>query len=411
MGPCTLLHAARWTTREAERERLPQRHPDARPLADRRRPDRQRRRAARAAARRVPSTPGHRRRPDPGGVRAVGPGLPRPPRRRLRFALWDGARQTLFAARDARRGPAALLQRRRPDGVVVASSVAAVLAGLPRRPAAGRGVPRRLPRRHAAADRSLWSGCATGSPRVTPWCWAKSGATMRRWWRPVARRPWTRRVERDVLSRCARPSTKRFAAACGPADGVSCDVSGGFDSSTVTATAVSSGRRRPCGRPGVPTATPRPTRSATSKPSRITSGSPSTLLEADDLDVVDPWTSPGGTASRCTPPTPPTRTPSTPGPRPRVLGVAHRRGRGRGLVRRGRRCRRPRGLRPAATGPDHGREQRPGAAGRPARWIATSLAREAAVTAAERAGARQRPRPHRSGSAPVSGVWTVPTPG
>ena len=194
-------------------------------------------------------------------------------------------------------------------------------------------------------------------------------------------------------------------------DGVSCDVSGGYDSSTVIATAVALGgdvravglafRQDPeadevshqqavADHLGLPLDAPR------GRPPRRRR--PVGLRPAARRAVVRHRRGRHGRHLRL-------------GRGPRVLGVAHRRGRGRGactartsvsvdLAARGR-------LRQALT-----TAGRTGLAPLEAgRWIATSLAREAAVTAAESGRCTQRPRPHRSGSDLVSGVWTVPTPG
>ena len=151
------------------------------------------------------------------------------------FALWDGERDELLIARD-HLGIRPLFLAHTPDGVVAASTLPAVLAGVGRDRSVDEtflaGFLHGMPPR----DRTLWSGVERLEPghrrRVT-----RDGVVSDRYWAPnleplVLPLQETVELTRSVFDEAVRCRLRTR-------DGVASDVSGGFDSSTVTAVAAS----------------------------------------------------------------------------------------------------------------------------------------------------------------------------
>lgn len=237
IGSCTLLHSALWTTREAEREDYPVHHASADVwlVADARIDNRE------DLVEQLTGTVEHPLDTDADLILAAyehwGAECPSHLVGDFAFAVWDGPRRELFVARD----PFAV----RPafysvvDGaLVVASTLPAVLSAA--------GGPGRIDHAYLDAyvlDRPPMDGTPwTGVHRLTPGHtlrWDGRRAVTERYWDPVTaplEQPLQTSVDQvrsafDEAVRC-RLRTR---------DGVTVEVSGGLDSSTIAATAVGLG--------------------------------------------------------------------------------------------------------------------------------------------------------------------------
>lgn len=281
-GPCTLMHAALWTTPEAPREDQPVRHAtlDVCLTADARIDNR----AELAAG--LKGIVQHPLDTDADFLLASyerwGADLVDHVVGDYAFALWDGEREELLVARDPF-GVRPLFLSRTAAGAVVASTISAVLAAVAHAPAIDEtylaGFLHGLP----PADRTIWAGIS----RLAPGHRCRIGrdrAVTERYWRPNL----------EPLDQSVQASAELVRTAFDEAvqcrlrahGGVACDLSGGFDSSTITATAA----RHLAAMPTVsvvyrdPEAFELPHIRAVAEHVGVTSE----LIEADDLRTHDP---------------------------------------------------------------------------------------------------------------------------
>jgi asparagine synthase (glutamine-hydrolysing) len=232
-GPCSMMHAALWTTPEAQHEDQPQRHVtrDIWIVADARIDNREE----------LQSTIGVTRQPlrtDTDLLLAAyerwGVDLVHHVVGDFGFALWDGELDRLLIARDPF-GIKPVFIAETPTGVVAASTLRAVLAGIDVTPAVDEtflaGFLHGMPPR----ERSAWAGVA----RLTPGhrqLVGRSGSVTERYWSPNLE-PLSQSLDatveqvRTVFDEAVRSRLRTR-------DGVATDLSGGLDSSTVTATAA-----------------------------------------------------------------------------------------------------------------------------------------------------------------------------
>jgi asparagine synthase (glutamine-hydrolysing) len=286
VGPCTLLHAARWTTPEARRERLPFRHVTRELwlVADARidnRVELQRR------------LRGHVQQPLDtdadlilGAYERWGKDSPAYLFGDYGFAIWDGERNELFVVRD-HVGVRPVFFARRPGGVLVASSLAAVLAAHGDQPALDEEYLAGYLAVMPPPERTLWAGVerlpAGHSLRVVD----GRCATTERWWTPPLEQldqsiEETVEQVRDTFDEAVRCRLRT-------PDGVSCDISGGFDSSTVTATAARMGVE-PNAVGLAFRANPEADETRYQHAVADHLHLDLELIEADELDVIGPWT-------------------------------------------------------------------------------------------------------------------------
>ena len=234
VGPCTLMHAAQWTTPEAEHEDQPQRHVtrDLWLASD-----------ARVDNRADLTEMLHRSTRQPlhtdadfllAAYERWGIELVHHVVGDFAFVLWDGEREQLLIARDPF-GIRPLFVAQTQNGFVAASTMPAVLAGIGSEPSVDEsylaGFLHGLPPR----DRSIWAGVERLSPghrRIVD----RDRDVTERYWSPSLEplvQPLEATIEQtrscfDEAVRC-RLRTR---------DGVASDLSGGLDSSTITATAA-----------------------------------------------------------------------------------------------------------------------------------------------------------------------------
>jgi asparagine synthase (glutamine-hydrolysing) len=233
-GPCTLMHAAQWTTPEAEHEDQPERHVtrDLWLAADARIDNRS------ELIETLRDTTKQRLHTDADLLLAAyerwGVELVHHLVGDYAFALWDGERELLLVARDPF-GIRPLFVSRTQHGLVAASTLPGVLAGS--------GGERSVDESYLAGwlhglpprDRSIWAGIerlAPGHRRIV----GRDSDVTERYWSPSLEplvQPLEATIEQlracfDEAVRC-RLRTR---------DGVASDLSGGLDSSTVTATAA-----------------------------------------------------------------------------------------------------------------------------------------------------------------------------
>lgn len=237
VGACTLMHSALWTTPEATREDQPQRHVtrDIWLSADARvdnRPE---------LTEKLDGAVRHPLDTDADFLLAAyehwGADLLHHLVGDFAFVLWDAELEELLVARDPV-GVRPLFLAKTPQGVVAASTLPAVLAGVD----GSRGIDETylagflhgLP----PLDRTIWSGVERLAPghlcRI-----GRDGAVTERYWKPSLEpidQPLETSIEqvRSLFDEAVRCRLRTL-------DGVACDLSGGFDSSTVTATAVQLG--------------------------------------------------------------------------------------------------------------------------------------------------------------------------
>lgn len=151
------------------------------------------------------------------------------------FVLWDGARERMLAARDFA-GKRTLFHARCDDGIVVASTVAGVLAHY--------GVRRAMDLATVASvaagmwthtDRTAWEGvCELRAGQALSW--SRTGdATTWDFWQPPDLMPWSRQplddAAAELRSLLARATEERIA----PSGPTSVSLSGGWDSTAVYA--------------------------------------------------------------------------------------------------------------------------------------------------------------------------------
>jgi len=282
-GPCTLMHAALWTTPEAEQEDQPQRHitRDFWLAADARVDNRDEL---------VPQLRSSTRQPlntDADLILAAyefwGAGLVDRVIGDVAFALWDGEREELVVVRDVI-GVRPVFYARTPHGVVVASTVPAVLASMERHPAIDEEFLAAFLAVRPSRTRTFWSGVE----RLAPGHLLRFGreqSSISRYWHPdiaPVRMTVDEAVEQvrftfDEAVRCRLRSR----------DGVVSDISGGFDSSTIATTAANlDGDLR-----GVTLAFRRNPEADETGYSRAVAehlGIPLEVIEADELPVLDP---------------------------------------------------------------------------------------------------------------------------
>lgn len=234
VGPCTLMHAALWTTPEAESEDQPQRHVtrDFWLAADARVDNRDELIAALRSTTRQPL------RTDADLILAAyerwGGDLVNHVMGDFGFALWDGEREELLLARDPF-GIRPVFLARTPTGVLAASTLPAVLAGIDTAPVVDEEYLDGFLHGEPPRDRSIWAGVerlAPGHRRIV----GRDRDKTEQFWSPSLDpliEPLANTVELvrglfDEAVRCRLRSR----------DGVTTDLSGGLDSSTVTATAA-----------------------------------------------------------------------------------------------------------------------------------------------------------------------------
>lgn len=234
VGPCTLMHAALWTTAEATREEQPLRHAtrDLWLAADARVDNR---------AELTEALDGVVRHPldtDADFLMAAyerwGSDLVDHVVGDFAFALWDGERDELLVARDPV-GIRPLFLARTPNGAVVGSTLPAVLAAFDQNPAVDETYLASFLHGLPSPHRTIWAGIARLAPghrcRI-----GREGATTDRYWRPNLEPLDQSPAESAELLRTTFDEAVRCRLrSLGP---LSCDLSGGFDSSTITATAV-----------------------------------------------------------------------------------------------------------------------------------------------------------------------------
>ncbi|MGI9086002.1 MAG: asparagine synthetase B family protein [Aeromicrobium sp.] len=232
VGACTLMHATLWTTAEAEHENQPQRHAtrDVWLAADARVDNRA------ELTEMLDGAVQHPLRTDADFLLAAyeqwGADLVDRVVGDFAFALWDGELEELLVARDPV-GVRPLFLAQTPNGVVAASTLPAVLAGIDGEAGIDEtylaGFLHGLPPR----DRTIWSGVERLAPghRVRI---GRDRVVTERYWMPSLeplRQPLETTVElmRTVFDEAVRCRLRTR-------DGIACDLSGGLDSSTVTAT-------------------------------------------------------------------------------------------------------------------------------------------------------------------------------
>ena len=236
-GPCTLTHAALWTTPESEHEDQPQRHitRDFWLAADARVDNRD---ELVAQLRGCTRHPLHT---DADLILAAyerwGADLLDNVIGDVAFALWDGEREELLAVRDII-GGRPVFYAHTPNGVVAASTLPAVLAGFDRRPTVDEEFLAAFLAVRPSRTRTFWSGVERLAPghllRV-----GRERTSVVRYWYPdiepvkmtIGEAAEQVRTIFDEAVRC-RLRTR---------DGIVADVSGGFDSSTTVSTAVGLG--------------------------------------------------------------------------------------------------------------------------------------------------------------------------
>ena len=233
-GPCTLMHAALWTTPEATHEEQPLRHAtrDLWLTADARVDNRSELREL------LDGAVSHPLETDADFLMASyerwGADLLEHLVGDFAFALWDGEREELLVARDPV-GVRPLFLAQTPGGTVVASTLPAVLAGFDRNPPVDETYLAEFLHGLPSPDRTIWSGITRLAPghrcRIR-----RDGATTDRYWWPN-REPLDQSPAQsaELLRTMFDEAVRCRLRAVGP---VACDLSGGFDSSTIAATAV-----------------------------------------------------------------------------------------------------------------------------------------------------------------------------
>jgi asparagine synthase (glutamine-hydrolysing) len=233
-GPCTLMHAAQWTTPEAEHEDQPQRHAtrDFWLVSDARVDNRaDLMQALRSSTRQPLHT-------DADFILAAyerwGADLVHHVIGDFAFALWDGERDQLVIARDPF-GIRPIFVARAQDGWVAASTLPAVLACLGSEPPIDEsylaGFLHGLPPR----DRSIWAGVerlAPGHRRIV----GRDGDLIERYWSPSLE-PLVQPLD-ATIEQVRSSFDEAVICRLRTRDGVASDLSGGLDSSTITATAA-----------------------------------------------------------------------------------------------------------------------------------------------------------------------------
>ena len=234
IGPCTLMHAALWTTPEAEDEDQPQRHVtrDFCLAADARVDNRDELTDALQASTRQPLHT------DADFILAAyerwGADLVHHVVGDFAFVLWDGEREELLITRD-HLGSRPLFVAQIPHGVVAGSTLPAVLAGINGEPGVDETYLAGFLHGLSPRDRTIWTGVERLAPghrrRV-----ARDRVVTDRYWSPNLE-PLVQPIEDTVeLTRTLFEEAVRCRLRT--RDGIASDVSGGFDSSTVTATAA-----------------------------------------------------------------------------------------------------------------------------------------------------------------------------
>jgi asparagine synthase (glutamine-hydrolysing) len=156
------------------------------------------------------------------------------------FAIWDSAHQTLFLARDhAGERPLYFARSLGPDGSFAFASTPPGLCALP-------SLNRRvnvaaMVRFLAALSPVVTETFFEGIERLLPAHWMKvspAGIEMRRYWHPVDARPIRYRRDSDYIDDFRERFDRAVAARLCGADGIATQLSGGMDSSSVTATAA-----------------------------------------------------------------------------------------------------------------------------------------------------------------------------
>ena len=233
-GPCTLMHAAQWTTSEAEHEDQPQRHVtrDLWLAADARVDNR----ADLAEA--LSSSTEQPLRTDADFILASyerwGADLVNHVVGDFAFALWDGEREQLLVARDPF-GIRPVFLARTHGGLLAASTLPAVLAGIAGERSIDESYLAHFLHGLPPRDRSIWAGVERLPPghlRIVD----RERDVTEQYWSPSLEplvQPLEATIEQirscfDEAVRC-RLRTR---------DGVATDLSGGLDSSTIAATAA-----------------------------------------------------------------------------------------------------------------------------------------------------------------------------
>ena len=234
VGACTLMHAALWTTPEAQQEALPLRHAtrDVWLAADARVDNRA------ELTQLLNGNVQHPLHTDADLLLAAyerwGADLVDHVVGDFAFAIWDREQEKLLLARDPI-GVRPLFLAQTPHGVVAASTLPAILAGVDAEPGIDEtyvaGFLHGLP----PHDRTIWSGVQRLEPghrcRID-----RDGVVTDRYWSPSLE-PLDQSLEttveqiRTVFDEAVRCRLRTR-------DGIASDLSGGLDSSTVTATAV-----------------------------------------------------------------------------------------------------------------------------------------------------------------------------
>jgi asparagine synthase (glutamine-hydrolysing) len=234
VGPCSLMHAALWTTPEAKDEEQPQRHVirDFWLAADARVDNRDELIAALRSSTRQPLHT------DADLILAAyerwGEDLVNHVVGDFGFALWDGEREELLIARDPL-GLRPVFLARTPTGVVVASTLPAVLAGIEITPRVDETYLAGFIHGAPPRNRSAWAGVerlAPGHRRIV----GRDRDATEQYWSPnleplVQPLEVTVELVRHLFDEAVRCRLRTR-------DGVTTDLSGGLDSSTVTATAA-----------------------------------------------------------------------------------------------------------------------------------------------------------------------------
>lgn len=234
VGPCTMVHAALWATPESEDEDQPQRHVtwDFWLAGDLRVDNRDELIAALRTSTRQPLYT------DADLVLAAyerwGADLVDHVMGDFGFALWDGEREELLIARDPF-GLRPVFLAQISGGVVVASALAAVLAGIDRDPGLDETYLAGFLHGEPPRDRSIWEGVerlAPGHRRLI----GRDRDVTQQYWLPSVE-PMVQSLETTIeLTRSLFDEAVRCRLRT--RDGVATDLSGGLDSSTVTATAA-----------------------------------------------------------------------------------------------------------------------------------------------------------------------------
>ena len=156
------------------------------------------------------------------------------------FACWDQKSQTLFLARDhAGERPLHFTRSHGPDGAFAFASMPPGLCALP---SVGHRIDMvRMAHFLAALPAQNTETFFVGVERLLPAHWLKvspAGIEMRRYWHPIDSRPIRYRRDAEYIDDFRERFDRAVVARLTGSEGIASQLSGGLDSSSVTATAA-----------------------------------------------------------------------------------------------------------------------------------------------------------------------------